>query len=93
MLMQDLRKAEFTARIGTVARLHDAAIGGAAGAGEATREDVVEVRADLLGLRHLYVPISGVQDVTGDGLFLAVPTSELEHGDWQTRPSWLGDLG
>ena len=51
------------ARIGTVARLHEAAIGGAAGAGEATREDVVEVRAGFLGLRHLYIPISGVQDV------------------------------
>jgi hypothetical protein len=105
--MEGLRKSELTAliapdvdvcdvdgaKIGTVARVHDAAAGGAAGAGETTREDVVEVRAGLLGLRHLYIPVSAVQDVTGDGVFLALRKSELEHGVWQTRPSWLSDLG
>ncbi|HEV8635939.1 MAG TPA: DUF2171 domain-containing protein [Chloroflexota bacterium] len=105
--MRDLRKTEFAAliapdmpvcdvdgaKIGTVARVHDAATGGATGAGEATREDVVEVKAGFLGLRHLYIPVSAVQDVSGDGVFLAVRNSELAHGDWQTRPSWLSDLG
>jgi hypothetical protein len=78
-------------RVGTVARVHGAARARpAAGAGAA--EEVVELRAGFLGRRHLYVPLNAVLDVDRDGVILGLRKSELEAGDWGTRPAHL-DVG
>ena len=81
-------------KVGTVARVHRAPPD-RPGAQEdgATREDVVEVRGGFLGLRHLYVPVSAVLDVGREGVMLGLRKSDLEHGDWCSRPTHLDGIG
>src|SRR5262245_43569095 len=78
-------------RVGTVARVHAAArtrprVGVAA-------EEVVELKVGFLGRRHLYVPVSAVLDVDRHGVILGLRKSDLERGDWGTRPTHLDGVG
>jgi len=81
-------------KVGTVARVHRAPRDGSAtGHDGVTREDVVEVKGGFLGLKHIYLPVSAVLDVGRDGVMLGLRKSDLEHGDWASRPAHLDRTG
>ena len=81
----------FDHKLGTVAHLHEGPLGpgGAPGA-----NDVVEVKTGFLGLgKHLFIPRSGIRDVTEGGVFVAASRDELHQHGWDQRPASLGGAG
>ena len=77
-------------RVGTVARVHAGARAQPT-AGDGAVEDVVELKVGFLGRKHLYVPLSVVLDVDRGGVMLCLRKSDLDHGDWRTRPAHLDE--
>ena len=81
----------FDHKLGTVAHVHEGPIapGGLVGA-----NDVVEVKTGFLGLgKHLFIPRSGIRDVTEGGVFVAASRDELHQHGWDQRPAALGGTG
>ncbi|HEY3080864.1 MAG TPA: hypothetical protein VGM69_13295 [Chloroflexota bacterium] len=80
-------------KIGTVARMHQPAMVGGGGA-TTEQPSIIEVRTGILGLgKHLYVPISAVQDVTEGCLFLSASKDAVDGLGWYNRPAGLDDSG
>jgi len=53
---------------------------------------IVEVKTGLLGLgRHLYIPISAVDAVTDEGIFVATKKEELA-AEWSRKPDYRDRL-
>ena len=74
-------------KIGSVAYLHrvstmsDAPPNGAA-------EEMVEVKTGLFGFgKHLYVPLSAVQEVLTESVFLSHPKAEFESLGYYEKPA------
>jgi hypothetical protein len=82
-------------KVGTVARLHQpAAVGAARGAATADQPPIIEVKTGILGLgKHLYIPMSAVQDVTDACVFLSASKDAVDGLGWHNRPSGLDDAG
>ena len=81
----------FDHKLGTVAHLHEGPLGpgGAPGA-----NDVVEVKTGFLGLgKHLFIPRSGIRDVTEGGVFVAASREEIQQHGWDQRPASLAAAG
>ncbi len=81
-------------KVGTVAHVyrHEFATVGDAAAGE-PREDIVEVKTGFLGLgKHLYIPLSAIQDATEGCLFLAQSCDDLDSLGWDQKPAYLSEL-
>jgi hypothetical protein len=78
------------AKVGTLARVHRAALAATGGAGEPAspwREDILEVKGGFLGLgARYYVPLSAVADVTVDCAFLDRAKDALEQLGWREKP-------
>ena len=56
-------------------------------------EAVLDIKTGLLGLgSHLYVPLSAVQDLLSDCVFLSKPKAEFESQGWHDRPPYLDEL-
>ena len=83
-------------KVGTVARVHRHATllrGTAEAPPPEERDEVVEVKTGLLGLRaHYYIPLSAVRDATEGCLFLSKPKADFEGLGWHQRPGYLGEL-
>jgi hypothetical protein len=81
-------------KIGTVARVHQLAAVGAGGGAAGRPTAIVEVKTGILGLgKHLYVPMSAVQDVTEGCIFLSATKDALDGLGWHNRPAGLDDVG
>ncbi|SRR6266536_396784 len=53
-------------------------------------EEILEVKTGLLGLgKHLYVPMSAVQEVFTESVFLARPKEEFESLGYYEKPAHL----
>ena len=89
-------------KLGTVARVYRHEVSAVTGTDAATRpaaeaspprEEVIEVKSGFLGLgKHLYVPMSAVQDVTQGGVFLSLSKDEAESRGWDNKPAYLDEL-
>jgi hypothetical protein len=81
-------------KVGTVAHVHryEMAAAGASDAG-LPREELIEIKTGFLGLgKHLYVPISAVEDVTQGCVFLSKSKDDFEGMGWDTKPEYLEEL-
>jgi hypothetical protein len=53
-------------------------------------EEILEVKTGLLGLgKHLYVPMSAVQEVLTESVFLSRPKEEFESLGYYEKPAQL----
>jgi hypothetical protein len=80
-------------KIGTVDQVHynePATVGGDGGAARLPANGLIEVKTGFLGLgRRLYVPLSEVDDVLSDSVFLSRTRDDLDDPAWQERPASL----
>jgi hypothetical protein len=79
-------------KIGTVAAVHSYAPVAAGGGRVVDQPSFVEVKTGFLGLgKHLYVPITAIQDVTEGCVFLHQRRDAVEHDHpgWRERPPAL----
>ncbi len=54
----------------------------------------MEVKTGFLGLgKHLFIPRSGIRDVTEGGVFVAASRDEIHQHGWDHRPATLGGGG
>jgi hypothetical protein len=59
-------------------------------ADESVPDEVMEVKTGLLGLgKHLYVPLSAVQEVLPESVFLSRPKEDFESLGYYTKPTHL----
>ena len=86
-------------KVGTLAHVHrspDTAVGAespAAPAGQPAPEEILEVKTGLLGLgSHYYIPLSAVQEVLADSVFVSKPKEEFESSGWREKPPYLDQL-
>ena len=57
-------------------------------------EEILEVKTGLLGLgKHLYVPMSAVQEVLAESIFLSSPKEEFESRGYYEKPAHLSKVG
>jgi hypothetical protein len=57
------------------------------------REDIIEIKTGFLGLgKHLYVPMSAVQDATQGCVFLHSSKDEVEAAGWDEKPPFLDKM-
>ena len=55
-------------------------------------DEILEVKTGLLGLgKRLYVPVSAVQEVLAESVFLASPKEELESRGYYEKPAHLSE--
>ena len=85
-------------KVGTVAHVYrrEPAPGGV-GDEQADRlpppEEVVEVKTGILGMgKHLYVPLSAIDAVTEEGVFLNKGRREFGEQGWEAKPAHLDEL-
>jgi len=53
-------------------------------------EEVLEVKTGLLGLgKHLYVPMSAVQEVLSESVFISRPKEDFESLGYYEKPAHL----
>ena len=75
-------------KIGSVAVVHRFNELPAAAAG--VPEEILEVKTGLLGLgKHLYVPMSAVQEVLTESVFISRPKEDLESLGYYQKPAHL----
>jgi len=56
-------------------------------------EEILEVKTGLLGLgKHLYVPMSAVQEVLPESVFLSRPKEEFESLGYYEKPAQLSKV-
>jgi len=83
-------------KIGTVAHAHRydlAAVGSTQGDSPLPHEEVLEAKTGFLGLgKHLYIPMSAIQDVTEGRVVLSRSREEIEELGWEEKPSYLGEI-
>jgi hypothetical protein len=59
-----------------------------------TPAEILEVKTGLLGLgKHLYVPMSAVQEVLTESIFLSRPKEQFESLGYYEKPAQLSKLG
>ena len=76
-------------KIGSVAYLHRAS-SLPAQATSSVPDEILEVKTGLLGLgKRLYVPMSAVQEVLTESIFLSRPKEELESLGYYEKPAHL----
>jgi len=56
-------------------------------------EEILEVKTGLLGLgKHLYVPMSAVQEVLPESVFISRPKEEFESLGYYEKPAHLSKV-
>ena len=77
-------------KIGTVAQVHQTAAVGAGAGAEERPTSIVEVKTGLFGLgKHLYVPMSAVQELLTESVFLSRPKEDFESLGYYEKPPQL----
>jgi hypothetical protein len=83
-------------KVGTVAHAHRydlAAVGSTPGDSRLPHEEVLEAKTGFLGLgKHLYIPMSAIQDVIEGRVILSRSREDIEDLDWDEKPSYLGEI-
>ena len=76
-------------KIGSIAHVHR--VGESADPAAASAHDeILEVKTGFLGLgKHLYVPVSDVQEVLRESIFLSRPKEDFESLGYQEKPTQL----
>ena len=76
-------------KVGSIAAVHR--IGEAPDPAPASRpDDILEVKTGLLGLgKHLYVPMSAVQEVLTESVFLSRPKEDFDSLGYYEKPPQL----
>ena len=60
---------------------------------DAPGEEILEVKTGFLGLgTHLYIPLSAVQEVLQDCVFLSKPREAFDDLGWREQPAHLAQL-
>ena len=81
-------------KIGTVSHVYRhelAAVGNAAPA--PAREELLEIKTGLLGLgKHIFVPMSAIEDVTEGCVFLSKSKDDFDSMGWYDKPSYLDEM-
>jgi hypothetical protein len=79
-------------KIGSVAQLHRfSQLPDPAAA--SVPDEILEVKTGLLGLgKRLYVPMSAVQEVLAESIFLSSPKEEFESRGYYERPAHLSKV-
>jgi len=76
-------------RVGSVGEVHHAGRP-ADPAAASVPDEILEIKTGLLGLgKRLYVPMSAVQEVLTESIFLASPKEELESRGYYEKPAHL----
>ena len=81
-------------KVGTVGEIYQPTAVGSTAATTArpTGQACLKVDTGFLGLgKDLFVPASGISDVTGDRVILTVDKDRLDEMGWDRRPDWLTD--
>jgi hypothetical protein len=86
-------------KVGSIAHLHrvgtlpDPSTASAHEEMASAHEEILEVKTGLLGLgKHLYVPVSAVQEVLTESVFLSRPKEEFESLGYYEKPVYLSKL-
>ena len=85
-------------KIGSIAHLHRRnSVGEADGEGPTTAlapsDEIMEIRTGFLGLgKHYYIPVSAVQEVLTDSVFLAKAREAFEQEGYERKPDGLAEL-
>lgn len=80
-------------KIGTVAHVYRFDDPAQREAAAGSDEEYIEVKTGFLGLgKHLYIPLSAVQEVLTDSVFLSKSKDAFEALGYETRPSHLDRL-
>ncbi len=81
-------------KIGSVTRVYRFEMATTGGAADApSREELIEVKTGFLGLgKHLYVPMSAVEDVTQGCVFLSQTKDDLDGMGWDEKPTYLDEM-
>ncbi|HEY7063762.1 MAG TPA: hypothetical protein VII06_19945 [Chloroflexota bacterium] len=83
-------------KIGEVARVYRydlATVGGGHGESRPPHDEVVEVKTGFLGLgKHLYIPMSAIQEVIKDCAFVSRSRADIEQMGWDQKPTYLDEL-
>ena len=76
-------------KVGSIAAVHH--VGEAPDPAPASMpDDILEVKTGLLGLgKHLYVPMSAVQEVLTESVFLSRPKEDFESLGYHEKPAHL----
>jgi hypothetical protein len=80
-------------KVGTVAQVHrfETATVGTSEA-HTPRDELIEVKTGFLGIgKHLYIPISAVEDVTQGCVFLSKQKSDFESMGWHNKPEYMDE--
>jgi hypothetical protein len=82
-------------KVGTISHLHrlsnaDTATMDTATAAEHPLDEIMEIKTGFLGLgKHYYVPVSAVQEVLTDSVFLSMARDSFEGRGYETKPASL----
>jgi len=58
-----------------------------------TGEEIIEVKTGFLGFgKHLYIPMSDVQEVLTDSIFLSKSREAFEQAGYEEKPANFGEL-
>ena len=80
------------AKIGSVAVFHRVIMPPDSATASAP-EEILEVKTGLLGLgKHLYVPMSAVQEVLAESVFISHPKEEFESLGYYEKPAHLSKV-
>jgi len=102
-LKPDMDVSDVTGKkVGTIAHLYryaDAAIAASdatspAAVGEwPPYDELMEVKTGFLGLgSHLYIPISAIQEILNEGVFLSKSQEAFEGLGWHNKPAYFDQL-
>ena len=79
-------------RVGSVGEVHHAGRP-ADPAAASVPDEILEIKTGLLGLgKRLYVPMSAVQEVLTESIFLARPKEEFESLGYYEKPAHLSQV-
>ena len=84
-------------KVGSIAHIYRVDEGTATPPNEATparsADDLLEVKSGFLGLgKHYYIPLSAVQEVLTDSIFLSKSRESFEALGYENKPSHLSEL-
>jgi hypothetical protein len=85
-------------KIGSISHLHrQNSVGEASGEGPTTAihptDEIMEIKTGFLGMgKHLYIPVSEVQEVLTDSVFLSKARASFEELGYENKPDGLAEL-
>ncbi len=85
-------------KVGSISHLHrQNSVGEASSEGPTTSihptDEIMEIKTGFLGMgKHLYIPVSAVQEVLTDSVFLSKDRGTFEELGYESEPDGLAEL-